>query len=145
MIINKKILFIPILFIGSLIIWIFYSVKQPPNWIGQSDNGKWKTNFTSQWNSPKGYWDGEIYYNDEKDTKVQKVSLIRNGTVIHDWDGNEPITKGESFEYLTTTETLNKEEEYVLEIGWKDTNGIHKEVVTLSPKQRYFVLPSFFM
>jgi hypothetical protein len=137
-------MYILLFFLVALIIWIVYSINQPPKWVGQSDNGKWETNFTSEINSPKGYWSGKIYSRYDEDINIQKASLIKNGTVIHDWDGNETIKKNQPFEYLTTTKTLNnKKDRYVLNISWNDTNGTHEDTITLSPKQRYFVLPNF--
>lgn len=142
---NKTLTYIPLIVLVTLIIWIVYSINQPPKWVGQLNNGKWETNFTSEMNSRKGYWNGKIYSRHDEDINIQKATLIKKDIVIHDWNGNETVKKNQPFVYLTTTKTLNnKKERYVLNINWKDTDGTeHEDTITLSPKLRYFVLPNF--
>ncbi len=141
---TKRLMYISLILLVGLTIWIVFSINQPPKWVGQSDTGKWETNFTSEINSPKGYWSGKIYSSYDVDITIQKALLIKNGTVIHNWDGNETIKRKQPFEYLTTTKTLNnKKDKYALNISWKDSNGIHEDTITLSPKPRYFVIPNF--
>lgn len=144
MVTNKGLMYIPFIIFVVLIIWIVYSINQPPKWVGKSDDSMWETNFTSEMNSPKGYWSGKIYSNYDEDIHILKASLIKNGTIIHNWEGDETIKKSRPFEYLTTTKTLNnKNDTYVLSLRWEDTNGTHEDTITLSPKHRYFILPNF--
>jgi len=142
---NKRLIYIPVIFLFVLIIWIIYSINQPPNWSGRSDNGEWESDFTSiNFSNPKGYWSGKLYSKHDEDVDIQKASLIKNSTVIHEWDGNETIRKNEHFEFLTTTQTLNnKKDSYVVNVSWKDTNGTHEDTITLNPKQRFLVIPNF--
>lgn len=145
MLTNKKLLLRTLLFFGILGVWIAYSLTQPPNWAGHSEDGKWETDFTSEVGSAKGYWNGKIIFKADEKIMIQKASLIENGAIFHDWEGNEVITKDQPFDYLSTTETWkNKMDHYVLNISWKDSDGtVHENTVTLHPKQRFFVLPSF--
>ncbi|WP_226666329.1 hypothetical protein [Metabacillus litoralis] len=68
---------------------------------------------------------------------------MKNGNIIHDWDGNEVIIKREPVEYLYTTQSFgNKKDKYILNISWKDKNEKLNDTILLTPKIRYFVIPS---
>lgn len=138
---NKKVIYIIVPF-AFLVLWITYSINQPPKWFGQSTDGKWEADFNSEVTSPKGYWSGRIYSEQDHRVEVQTIALSKNGKLIHDLDVNETVTKNQEIEYLSTTKTFSdKQDEYVVQVTWKDSSGTYQDVIHLSPQTRYFVLP----
>lgn len=122
--------------------WIVYSISQPPEWVGISKDKKWKTTIITELN-PKGFWDGYIYWQGEGKVTISSIQLTKNGTKIHELDTETQLTKGESFNYITTTNILGYEGDVnILTVTWTDQNGSHKEIIHLKSKKRFFVIPN---
>jgi len=139
---KKVFLYILASFVTFAAIWVVYSINQPPKWAGDSGDRQWRTSFTNEINSKKGYWNGHIYWKGKEKVTLQKAILQKNGSAFHEWTGNEALEREKPFEYLYTTKTLdNQKDHYVLKISWEDANGKHETAIDMSPKKRYFVLP----
>ncbi|UGB30518.1 hypothetical protein [Metabacillus sp. B2-18] len=140
---NKKIIYFIAIFILCLVSWVIYSLNQPPEWEGYSQNKDWKTTFKDE-RSPKGFWNGNLTWNGKETVTISNVILTKNGTELHSVDSKEEVENGHNYNYLTTTETIeNKKDEVLLTINWNDKNGSYEEVIRLEPKIRYFVVPLF--
>jgi hypothetical protein len=140
---KKKILYICCIVVPLLFVWCFYSINQSPEWEGHSNSEMWSTSFEDEY-SPKGFWNGFFVWKGDESIIVTKVSLKRNDREIHGWDSPVSIQSGETYNYLTTTETLdNKKDDVTLTIYWNDKGKGYQDTIKLSPKSRYFVLPSF--
>ncbi|UTR15699.1 YdhH/YoaO family protein [Salipaludibacillus sp. LMS25] len=140
---NKKRLYVFLTVAIIVASWIVYSINQPPSWRGISENGKWETIFKNEFTSPKGFWNGTLYWDGEEPITLVRVHLTKNDTTVHEWDGNEVIDKGKPFDYLTTTEMFdNQEDEYVLRVYWEEKDAKQDNTIVLSPKPRYVVLPN---
>lgn len=125
-----------------LITWIIYSVNQPPEWVGLSKGKEWKTTFEDEL-SPKGYWNGFIYWQGDGKVTISSVQLTKNDTEEHGVDSEVSIKSGELYNYITTTNILGyKEDLNTLTITWTDKNGDHEETIRLKPKKRFFVVPT---
>lgn len=125
-----------------LISWIVYSVNQPPEWVGISKGKEWKTTFEDEL-SPKGFWNGFIYWQGDGIVTISNVQLTKNGTEVHGVDSEVSIKSGEVYNYITTTNILGyKEDLNTLTITWTDKNGDHEETIHLKPKKRFFVVPT---
>ncbi|MCR6095406.1 hypothetical protein HXA31_11680 [Salipaludibacillus agaradhaerens] len=141
---NKKRFYVFLIVAIILVSWIVYSVSQPPNWRGVSEDGTWETDFKHDVTSPKGFWNGTIYWDGDAPMTLVRVQLTKNDTLIHEWDGNEVIDNEHPFDYLTTTETFdNKEDEYVLKVYWEEQEAKGEDTIVLLPKTKYVVLPNF--
>ncbi|WP_121663691.1 hypothetical protein [Metabacillus litoralis] len=141
--VNKKIIYSIAVLLLCLVSWIIYSLNQPPEWEGSSQNKDWKTMFKDEL-SPKGFWNGSLMWNGKETVTVSSVLLTKNRSEVHSVDSKVVLEKGQTYNYLTTTEMIeNKEDEVLLTIIWNDKNGSHEEVIRLEPKVRYFVIPVF--
>lgn len=138
----------PRFFMATLIVfvfmlsWVTFSINQPPNWHGQSEDKKWKTTYEIEM-APKDKWKGTLHWQGNGDAVVTKVELTKNGNVIHGWEEDTPIPSKRSYDYLSMGAPFqNSKDVYILTLHWKDKDGVHQEKIALYPKTRYFVLVS---
>lgn len=139
----KKIGYPMLAIVIVLLVWVGYSINQPPKWVGASADSQWKSDFISEFNSPKGFWNGRIYWNGDDDVTIVRARLTNDGVIIHDWTGKEVIDSRKPFNYLTTTEVFDdKEGNYVVTINWEDADGEQEDSIVMTPKKRYFLIPN---
>ena len=130
-----------------LIIWIIFSINQPPKWIGTSQNGQWRTDYNRESNHPHADWIGYLYWGGKDEVTVVEVELIKNGELIHQFENyGDKLTEEDNYmTYLRSFESMikNKNDDLQLKVYWGDKEGEHEDIIVMSPKNRYFVLPNF--
>ncbi|MFE7062092.1 hypothetical protein ACFVAD_08060 [Sutcliffiella sp. NPDC057660] len=144
---KKKLIFFLLAASMFLLIWIVFSVNQPPKWIGYSQDGQWKADYNEESNAPKGDWIGYLYLEREKEAKLLGAELRKNGELIHQLENSgEVLTKEKNkINYIHSWESMFKDsgDKLQLKIFWEDENGEHDATINLSPEKRFFVVPNF--
>jgi hypothetical protein len=145
---RRKIIIIGILislFIGA---WLLYSALQPPVWIGESSDAKWKAVYDRSF-IPKDIWEGTLIWNEEDQVTVTFYQHYLNGQQI---TGQDSSTLNE-INKLNETNKLNKysfvrgeqrtkSDDLKIVIGWKQNNGEEQiEEITLKPRKRLLFIP----
>ncbi|MEW9107848.1 MAG: hypothetical protein AB2374_00780 [Cytobacillus gottheilii] len=130
-----------------LMIWMLYSVIQPPKWEATSQNGLWRGDYNREAGAPKGDWIGYLYWLGEKEIVFTGAKLIRNGEEIHqlEYRSDKLAEENNKINYIHSWNSMfqNKEDELQLQVYWEDLNGKHEDLINLSPKKRLFVVPSW--
>ncbi|MGN1400987.1 MAG: hypothetical protein ACI4XL_05740 [Bacillus sp. (in: firmicutes)] len=144
---QKKLLYVIGGIAIGLAIWIIYSMNQPPKWSGNSQDGLWRADYDRETDAPKGDWIGYLYWLDENDAILEGAEITLNGEPVHQLENRtEQLTKKENrINYLHSWESMfqNKDDHLQIKIYWSDKKGKHEDMIELSPKNRYFVLPIF--
>ena len=143
----KKIVYISLTLAILLVIWVIVSINQPPKWIGTSQSGLWKADYNASPTAPKGDWIDYVYWDGKSDALLTGFVLNKNKEIIHEnknhqdklTEGNNHINYIHSFYSMFT----NKNDNLELQVYWEDKDGGHEDIIKMSPKKRFFVLPNF--
>ncbi|KAB2333969.1 hypothetical protein [Bacillus mesophilum] len=130
-----------------LMIWMIYSVIQPPKWEGTSQSSLWSGDYNREAGAPKGDWIGYLYWHGEKNIVFTGAKLTRNGEEIHqlEYRNDKLAEKYNKINYFHSWDSMfqNKEDELQLQVYWEDSNGKYEDLINLSPRKRLFVVPSW--
>lgn len=130
-----------------LLIWIIFSVNQPPKWIGYSHDGQWKADYNEEFNAPKGDWIGYLYWEREGKARLLGAELRKNGELIHQLEdsGEELTEERNKLNYIHSWDPMftDGRDELQLKVYWEDENGEHDTTIDMSPEKRFFVVPKF--
>lgn len=144
---KKKLIFFLLAASMLLLIWIVFSINQPPKWIGYSHDGQWKADYNEDVDAPKGDWIGYLYWERKGEAKLLGAELRKNGELIHQLENSgEVLTKDKNkINYIHSWESMfeDSHDELQLKIFWEDENGEHDATIDLSPEKRFFVVPNF--
>ncbi|UTR14786.1 hypothetical protein MM221_19925 [Salipaludibacillus sp. LMS25] len=144
--INKKFIYI-FLAVGMFLgIWVIFSINQPPKWIGTSQEGQWRADYNREANAPKGDWIGYLYWDGKEDVTIVGAELTKNGELVHQLENHgDKLTEEDNYlNYIHSWESMfkNKNDNLQLKVYWEDKEGKHEDTIVMSPKNRYFVLPT---
>lgn len=143
----KKIVYISLPLVILLVIWVIVSINQPPKWIGTSQSGLWKADYNADPTASKGDWIGYVYWDGKSDVLLTGFVLSKNGEIIkEDKNRQDKLTEGNNhINYIHSFYSMftNKNDNLELQVYWEDKDGGHEDIIKMSPKKRFFVLPNF--
>ncbi|WP_025025673.1 hypothetical protein [Caldalkalibacillus mannanilyticus] len=142
-----KISYIFVVLLILLAVWVLYSINQPPMWKGSTQDGQWRADYNREANAPKGDWIGKLAWKGQNEVQLVGAELTKNGELVHTLENrNVSLTmEDHSVTYYHTWEPISnsKKDHLQLTIFWEDENGKHEDHIVMTPKNRYFVIPSF--
>lgn len=141
----RKIVYISLTLVILLVIWIIVSINQPPKWIGTSQSGQWKADYNADPEARKGDWIGYVYWVGKNEVLLTEAELSKNGEIIHKSENHKLTEENNHINYIHSWDSMftNKNDDLELKVYWEDKNGKHEDIIKMSPKKRFFVLPNF--
>ncbi|BAB06621.1 hypothetical protein P4631_20050 [Halalkalibacterium halodurans] len=95
-----------------------------------------------------GDWLGVIYWQGEGEVSLVDAEITRNGELVHKAEFYEEAIlteehQSEDFIHSFQSMFTNKNDYIQLLIHWGDNSGTHEDIMVLSPKNHYFVMPRY--
>ncbi|SDZ48075.1 hypothetical protein SAMN05421736_11424 [Evansella caseinilytica] len=146
---KKKFLFTILAVVVVLLVWVGYSVNQPPKWTGATEDGQWRAeyDYTTK-GDPRDDWLGNVYWQGEGEVSLIEVEFTKNGELFHkaEYYGEAILSKKHNSQlFFHTFEAMfsDKNDRLQLTIRWEDDAGAYEDKIDLTPKNHYFFIPVF--